>query len=497
MVQRSCEEHTGWYEDVKKETDGSVEETSFKHMETINRDGCYRIGSSTKSICTSQSQIIQLTLKEGVKHSLDDLSDLESRLVLITGQHSTDMNLFLQVTIIIYSLKNVIKRSLFLQTLAYARRIADILMALQQHGNSEFIGWELQFSCAIPDIVKELKDIGSKMEKDLKDWKQEIQKQRDHFYELNYFTTQQLLILREELGRLKNGSLVQIKPEAITLLQSISREVSQQVVRKQVATVKKMSEEQWRAEIEPAYDQVMQQQTKEQGVEGTSSFLKSILKTDTKKCAAPPSQLKEAELSVNQKAILANLMEHYEYSKRLIMLAFTHCAKPQDEDEVANWCFDHMDMFQSDEPESEEEGEEEGDVMLESDILRGKIETDERHEPSLSLTTRLLVRENVPVDIHHPVVQELMYLGFSPEQSLQAAKRYPDNADAAYTFLEQSGKQGELFKESLQDDVLMHEAEKDTYSHSSSAGISLEEFDRKLLQRSAGRYDTVFLHAVV
>ena len=105
MIQRSCEREIGWYQSVK-ETQGSVEVTSFGQMRNINEYGSYSIGSSRGKIHTSLSQVIQLTLKEREKrlpknrYSLDDLSDLESKLVLITGRQSQegeDVQQFLQV----------------------------------------------------------------------------------------------------------------------------------------------------------------------------------------------------------------------------------------------------------------------------------------------------------------------------------------------------------------------------------------------------------------
>ena len=89
-----------------KETQGSVEVTSYGQMNNINRYGSYTIGSGRKNIHTSRSQVIRLTLSGSekrlpkVNYSLDDLSDLESKLVLITGRESSevkDVELFLQV----------------------------------------------------------------------------------------------------------------------------------------------------------------------------------------------------------------------------------------------------------------------------------------------------------------------------------------------------------------------------------------------------------------
>uniref|UniRef100_A0A1X7TEA2 Uncharacterized protein n=1 Tax=Amphimedon queenslandica TaxID=400682 RepID=A0A1X7TEA2_AMPQE len=93
---RTCEEEIEWYKSVK-ETQGSVEVTSYGQMNNINEYGVYEIGSSKKGILVSRSEGIHLRLRES-KHkripklfyNLDELRDLESKLVLITGTETTE-----------------------------------------------------------------------------------------------------------------------------------------------------------------------------------------------------------------------------------------------------------------------------------------------------------------------------------------------------------------------------------------------------------------------
>ena len=68
-----------------------MEVTSFGKMEHILKYGCYRIGSTSGHAVQSIHDVINLVL-EGtdrklpkMRYSLDDLRDLESKLVLITG----------------------------------------------------------------------------------------------------------------------------------------------------------------------------------------------------------------------------------------------------------------------------------------------------------------------------------------------------------------------------------------------------------------------------
>ena len=76
-----------------KEFQASVEITSYNQMNEIMNYGCYEIGIKQPGICKSQSEVISLSLEvmkeEEERHlktyySLEDLQDLESKLVLIT-----------------------------------------------------------------------------------------------------------------------------------------------------------------------------------------------------------------------------------------------------------------------------------------------------------------------------------------------------------------------------------------------------------------------------
>ena len=129
------------------------------------------------------------------------------------------------------------------QSLECVRRIADALIALQQHGSGDYVGWEMWFPCNLPNVVDRLQQVASKLEADLEQWKHEIQKQREQFYELNYYTTKQLLLLRQELGRLQEPGENVVKPEAMALLQSISRKITDNEVKTCVLSVRMTTRE--------------------------------------------------------------------------------------------------------------------------------------------------------------------------------------------------------------------------------------------------------------
>ena len=93
----------------------------------------------------------------------------------------------------------------------------------------KYSGWVLNFHCTV-DMVDTLQQQAKDMEEELQMWEEEVRQARKKYYELNYYTTLQLLTLRQELGRLKTSEQPrahsQIKPHVLALLESISTEIT-------------------------------------------------------------------------------------------------------------------------------------------------------------------------------------------------------------------------------------------------------------------------------
>ncbi len=110
-----------------------------------------------------------------------------------------------------------------------------MLIELQQHGHDQYIGWEMKVCCRDDDIVNRLEKQAKRMERDLRNWSDTILQRRNEFYHLNYFTTQQLLFLRKELGCFREAcGNRHMKPEVMALLRGISREITLQNVRSEM-----------------------------------------------------------------------------------------------------------------------------------------------------------------------------------------------------------------------------------------------------------------------
>ena len=118
-------------------------------------------------------------------------------------------------------------------------RIANALLSLQNAGHAQYITWSYSFYC--DDIYSVLENQAMKMERELKRWTDEIAMARNNFHVLNLFTTQQLRVIRQQLGQLNCESVTSLPPAVISMLMSISSKICQKDVKECLLLVKSKS----------------------------------------------------------------------------------------------------------------------------------------------------------------------------------------------------------------------------------------------------------------
>ncbi len=139
-----------------------------------------------------------------------------------------------------YSIIIIIIIVLF-QLLHCATSIAELYLELQRAGDVTYSNASLEFKCVrecqFNEVEAELRVtalrdyISNTLERDLIAWKRSVESAREKYYELNYFTTLQLLQLRKELGILGlPGATHKVNPIMLMLLKSISPQVTSRVV---------------------------------------------------------------------------------------------------------------------------------------------------------------------------------------------------------------------------------------------------------------------------
>lgn len=277
------------------------------------------------------------------------------------------------------------------------------MIELQQHGQDDYMGWKLKVYCRVSDLVSKLGDLAKKMEQDLNEWKTAVSQQRQRFYHLNYFTAQQLLVLRKELNCFRNSSSIKaISPEIMALLQSISRNVKEQDV---FNTFNKLHLKQQASKISEVSEENM-------------SYHSSMVSNDLESMVVEtPSSLPEPRMSVSdlsdvQKSILFNLNQNNEFNLKLILLAFDKCPEPEGEEAVESWCIENQQTFPYDDRIEDDRSD---TVSMKSSDLCMETESTAHH----------LINE------HHPTVKEFINAGIDRRLAINAVKQYPDDPVAA------------------------------------------------------------------
>ena len=234
----------------------------------------------------------------------------------------------------------------------------------------KYTGWVLSFHCAV-DMVDTLQQQAKDMEEELQAWEDQVRQTRDQYYELNYYTTHQLLTLRKELGRLKTSGQpsahTQINPHVLALLESISTEITSPDVWEVVKSV--TAEQQGGAkpfpnQYHPSAEKITANiagptaQVVENVQSSQSSITKDILSSADLQASASTSaaslqqpKLTQDDLTEKQKEIFDNLI-NCDYPEQVVLIALEKFG--EDKYEAENWILENASQY--DTPEVDGEG---------------------------------------------------------------------------------------------------------------------------------------------
>ena len=300
-------------------------------------------------------------------------------------------------------------------------RIAKALYELQNAGHTKYISWSLTFTCSTASAEK-LRNQAVEMENELSESLKSVHEHRQNFHGLNYFTTQQLLQIRRELGNYK-----QSKPrtqQLYSLLMSYSLNVTASDIERVVDEVCKLFSEQ------AANEQVEEESTETQlnVVTENKSFELTSAEEDRE-----VSNVKSSNEEYSSKEKLSDLIsqlspEEEDVFEQLRALEFNNviCYKAvrhafsstEDDDErmdvAMGWCFDNSNLCDDNEVSSIPKTASGEEVNL-------------PHQSTPDSNTSLSESYNV----QHPVVQQLLDLGYSAELSIKATKLHHGDFEKA------------------------------------------------------------------
>ncbi|XP_051570261.1 E3 ubiquitin-protein ligase rnf213-alpha isoform X1 [Myxocyprinus asiaticus] len=201
--------HIEWLKTVK-DSHGSVELSSLSLASAINKNGIYIISAQNqKKLCLENIMKLQIIEEndegsETRNYSLEDLRDLQNKLMLMSGKGDQGQ----------YEVDR------FAEVFASVQRLASAFMDLFAAGNPLFRHWQANINCnsneaciimdfnlgsvvsvimVEGDVTEQLPEVCKKMERCLCFWKDFMNKQRSRHYYLNYFTAEQVVYLCSQL----------------------------------------------------------------------------------------------------------------------------------------------------------------------------------------------------------------------------------------------------------------------------------------------------------
>ena len=272
-------------------------------------------------------------------------------------------------------------------------RIAEVLLDLQKAGNVTYSGWKVSFDCATYIVaysgeeevlkiqkesaeqrVKELEVYAKKMEEDLYLWRKEVKKSRSRHYELNYYTTLQLLRLRKELGLVHQNPTKVVDPQILALLESISPKVTSIKVQNVISNLEKELLD-LRLLIPNESFQIEPADVEDPGdAPIKNADLCTALPTAVEVPPITPNekpQLSESDLTDSQKKILTDLVEYKYYSKLLVLKAFEQLPPSSNLYDIQDWCDEFESMHDL---ENEEEGLDQESMTSNNDSSDSEVE---------------------------------------------------------------------------------------------------------------------------
>ena len=243
--------------------------------------------------------------------------------------------------------------------------IASVLLCLQQVGNVQYTGWLLQVPCTPNrEVVNALQELATNMELELEKWNENVKCARKKYYELNYYTTLQLLSLREKLGIFKASPVNNVvSPNILVLLQSVRSEIDQALVAKAV-----------RRAISNDGVSIFEHSSvaSERSKSHTASMCESIdhaLGEINKQPHLSKPNLSNEDLNEDQRKTMAHVVSRIHCSEQLVLKSFEALAHRMDCDQYdyVRWCAENADLDSINEEYSGSDADSDMEIESEDD----------------------------------------------------------------------------------------------------------------------------------
>ena len=297
--------------------------------------------------------------------------------------------------------------------------------------------------------VEELTSQAANMDEELSCLIKSVNEQRQKFHALNYFTTQQLLQIRCDLGKLKQDSTADVTPQLYSLLRSFSWQITVNEIKDFAVTVFALFNEQ-KANCENEDSEYDTPEIHE------NEIIEHINIENQEEESQPMNS--EEDIYEDLKELIENLSEDkeeifeqlcdYEYKEivcyKAVQYAFSlheNASKDDLLDAAMDWCFDNANEYNQNENLKSDNTTE----LLQENELPQETKLPERN-------VQREVRKAAPkmiYSIRHPVVQELLKLDFPLELAIEGAKLCNGNFEQAAEWCLNAETEGDNSQQSL------------------------------------------------
>lgn len=299
------------------------QKNNVEEMHLMNKRGIYYITTTKGRISHSVNDIVCLRMRPSQTehthkvYSLEDLRELQSKLVLVAAENADSVNKFIEVSNM--NLSNVNHSVCILQQmLSKIERLSELLIKLQKAGNVDYTHFSLKCGCSEynkSDFDKEI----VKMEKCLVSWHKTVQKHRNNYPHLNYYTSQQLLDLQKEFGKMMKKPEAALSLKLKQLLLSVTPKPDQSSIQISLDNATKFT--------------------------GNEEANASSSEQNTLCTLSMVSQFRLSDLNEKQKEMFKTLTEKDEYKTSLVIKAFAELEDDANIDDLREWCMENEHLF--------------------------------------------------------------------------------------------------------------------------------------------------------
>ena len=234
-----------------------------------------------------------------------------------------------------------------LQNLDGITRLAKAFINLLESGSVDRMDWNQQFHCSRDQvegesISQELARVSTAMEAHLSKWKHKVSDAREEYRELNFFNTQQLMLLRKEIARACHKSQFQVEnPEVFTLLESVRpglhTEHLMEAVQRAFKDTNLLEQAKGSTGILPSFSVVPGQVNSQESLYRNNNYMPLTAHGQSAPVKKPGPK---GFLKIQR---FLNTAENEGYSEQVALCALASLGVEADEDDLLLWCLEESD----------------------------------------------------------------------------------------------------------------------------------------------------------